>query len=159
MHLFWEGRGGILLDTDHVDVNEGRQSVVGWVEMVEVTHKCQRSRSEHLFKRIKPKWFLLPARKLLDQELVWGKILGKHLRASNKRMQPTQRRVLCEVKLLLPGGNIKTKLCFETLQDGEYIQGSSFWNTVENKDVPREGFKKGALVSPYKQGLRACTPL
>ena len=74
-------------------------------------------------------------------------------------MRPTQRRVLCEVKLLLPGGNIKTKLCFETLQDGEYIQGSSFWNTVENKDVPREGFKKGALVSPYKQGLRACTPL
>ena len=53
MHLFWEGRGGILLDTDHVDVKEGRQAVVGWVEMVEVTHKRQRLRSEHLFKRIK----------------------------------------------------------------------------------------------------------
>ena len=53
MHLFWEGRGGILLDTDHVDVKEGRQAVVGWVEMVEVTHKCQRSMSEYLFKRIK----------------------------------------------------------------------------------------------------------
>ena len=31
--------------TDHVDVKVGWQAVFSWVEMVEVPHKCQRSRS------------------------------------------------------------------------------------------------------------------
>ena len=64
-------------------------------------------------------------------------------------MRPTHRIVLClqeilqctavvkKDKILLPSGYIETKLCTETVEDGEYIQGSSLRHSIEDEDVPQ----------------------
>ena len=62
------------------------------------------------------------------------------------------RESLILKKDLKPGGNIEAKLCSQTIQDCENIEGGGLWHPVEDEDVPQSNHRPSCRGNVHMEG-------